>query len=61
MSLWCCPAGIVDTIIYEKGGETFENCPHLCASIRAFVSRALNDLSALDANALIQQRFDKFR
>jgi acetyl-CoA carboxylase alpha subunit len=58
---WRCRAGIVDSIIYEKVGETFEHCPHLCASIRAFVSRALNDLSALDADALIQQRFDKFR
>lgn len=53
--------GVVDTILYEKDGETFERCPHLQASIRAFVAGALNELAALGPEELVAQRFAKFR
>jgi acyl-CoA carboxylase subunit beta len=53
--------GVVDTILYEKEGETFEQCPHLQASIRAFIAQSLNDLAALSPDELVAQRFTKFR
>lgn len=53
--------GVVDTILCEKEGETFEQCPHLQAAIRAFVAQALDDLAALTPEELVAQRFAKFR
>lgn len=53
--------GVVDAILVEKDGETFERCPHLQASIRAFVAGALNELAALGPEELVAQRFAKFR
>jgi len=53
--------GIVDVIVEEKSGETYENCPFLTAGIRNFISSSLNELEGLSSDALVKQRYGKFR
>ncbi|GAB5034711.1 pyruvate carboxylase [Nannochloropsis oceanica] len=53
--------GVVDKILYEKPGESFEHCPHLRASLRNFLADSLKELGALSADELINQRFQKYR
>lgn len=52
---------MVDTIIYEKQGESFENCPHLRSSLRTFIADSLKELAPLSPDELVNQRFRKYR
>ena len=52
---------VIDEIIYEDVTETNAAFPTTAARIGAFVCDSLARLSALGADALVQQRYDKFR
>ena len=53
--------GVVDVIVNEKAGETYENCPFLTSGIQSFIASSINELSELSVEALVQQRYAKFR
>mmetsp|Transcript_11260 Transcript_11260/g.18567 ORF Transcript_11260/g.18567 Transcript_11260/m.18567 type:complete len:1330 (-) Transcript_11260:60-4049(-) len=53
--------GIVDEIIYEEPGETFESFPVMEARLKDFLARSIVALSDLSTEELLDQRYQKFR
>jgi len=53
--------GVVDTIIDEHPGETYENFPNTANNMKAFLCSSLLELASLSEHQLVTQRYDKFR
>mmetsp|Transcript_6589 Transcript_6589/g.8913 ORF Transcript_6589/g.8913 Transcript_6589/m.8913 type:complete len:1331 (-) Transcript_6589:113-4105(-) len=52
---------VIDEIIYEADGETFEHFPATAARIQAFLKDSFVELGELTEDELIAQRYSKFR
>eukprot|EP00638_Chattonella_subsalsa_P022391 CAMPEP_0117865028 /NCGR_PEP_ID=MMETSP0950-20121206/6495_1 /TAXON_ID=44440 /ORGANISM="Chattonella subsalsa, Strain CCMP2191" /LENGTH=1345 /DNA_ID=CAMNT_0005716035 /DNA_START=71 /DNA_END=4108 /DNA_ORIENTATION=- len=53
--------GIVDEIIHEHVGETYQSFPVTAARLKKFVADSIVELSTLSTDELVQQRYAKFR
>jgi len=53
--------GVVDEIIWEQEGETFEDFPILKERIAAFLETSLTELLAMSPEKMVEQRFERFR
>jgi acetyl-CoA carboxylase carboxyl transferase alpha subunit len=57
--------GVVDEIVWENEGlneiETYTHFPVLRSRILSFLTRALNQLQSMNADDLVQQRYNKYR
>ena len=53
--------GVVDNILQEFEGETYEKCPKLLAEISGFVTRSLEKLVKMSPEELVKNRYAKFR
>ncbi len=53
--------GVIDEIIDESEGETWNNCPELLLRLRSFYSRSLSKVSALGPQVVRMERYEKFR
>ena len=53
--------GVVDNILQEFEGETYENCPKLLAEISGFVTKSLEKLVKMSPEELVKSRYSKFR
>jgi len=53
--------GIIDDVIWEKDGENFEAFPTTANNLVSFLESSLDELQAMDREALVAQRYSKFR
>ncbi len=53
--------GLIDGIVPEPAGGAQEDADAAADSLRAVLSKSLAELRALTSNALVQQRYEKFR
>lgn len=56
--------GVVDEIVWEEEGdkvETYKNFPILRQRVLSFLHRALTSLEKMDAKALVEHRYKKYR
>ena len=51
--------GVVDEIVYEREGETYESFPVTAARAANFIGRKLKLLTAMSADELVAQRYAK--
>uniref|UniRef100_A0A7S3Y4I5 acetyl-CoA carboxytransferase n=2 Tax=Sar TaxID=2698737 RepID=A0A7S3Y4I5_HETAK len=52
---------VIDDIIVEAEGETYENFPATAARIQTFIKDSLLELGGMSSSELINQRYEKFR
>jgi len=53
--------GVVDTILREFEGETYEKCPKLLEEVSDFVVKSLRRLVKMSPAELVKSRYSKFR
>jgi acetyl-CoA carboxylase carboxyl transferase alpha subunit len=53
--------GVIDDVIWEPEGETYENFPTTATNLLSFLETSMDELQALDNAALVSQRYSKFR
>lgn len=53
--------GIIDDVIWEKEGENFENFPTVANNLVSFLEESMDELQAMGAEKLVEQRYSKFR
>lgn len=56
-----CEAGVVESVISEGDGPAHENPEQALAHVRGWVVRTLDELSGLDAETLLEERYRRFR
>ncbi len=53
--------GLVDAVIQEPIGGAHRNPKSMAAAVQAWIVEQLSELSRLDADTLVRQRYEKFR